>query len=457
MASSASSSSWLQWVHIAIVAGVILFSNLFAGLAQTAYAAATKVGLQPVLDKLYKRSHGLRRFFAYRLGHDPSQQNVKTKTFGMTAPQMIEAEGFRCEEHPVTTQDGYILGLHRIIVPHALDDSADTGTTAGAGDSASSSLSRRAGGSDTELVGLLKRYGQGAALVAGTLAAAGAGAAGGLAQQHRVGAPSNMSEPELTAAQRARATGNRRHSRKASPSGVGVVIVEDELPPGIGGTGTTTLAGRAARLTTTSTESSSHVMRLPGPQSASNPYEGDIRNAGRPPVLLMHGLMMSSEGWLVGGRDSALPFMLADAGYDVWLGNNRGNKYSQLHLSKHTASDSFWHFSIDDFARYDFPSMIEHILAYTGYSKVAIVAFSQGSAQGFASLSLQPYLNDRVSVFVALSPALAIRGLAKSPVTALVQADLSFFYLLFGRQRVLASAVDVQRVLSGLAFSHLVR
>jgi hypothetical protein len=139
----------------------------------------------------------------------------------------------------------------------------------------------------------------------------------------------------------------------------------------------------------------------------------------------------------------------------VWLGNNRGNKYAQKHLARHPDSDAFWDFCIDDFARYDFPALVEHILAFTGYSRLAVVAFSQGAAQGLAALALQPHLNDRLSVFVALSPALAIRGLAKSPVSALVQADLSFLYLLFGRQRVLASAVEVQRVLSGSAWAAL--
>ncbi len=121
-------------------------------------------------------------------------------------------------------------------------------------------------------------------------------------------------------------------------------------------------------------------------------------------------------------------------------------------MKLHTDSAAFWDFSIDEFARYDIPAMVEYILAYTGYSKVAYVGFSQGTAACFAALSLTPHLNDRVSVFAALSPALAVRGLARSPLLALVEADLSFIYLLFGRTRMLASAIDFQRVLAGAAW-----
>jgi hypothetical protein len=81
---------------------------------------------------------------------------------------------------------------------------------------------------------------------------------------------------------------------------------------------------------------------------------------------------------------------------------------------------------------------------YTGYARTAFVGFSQGTAQCFAALALHPSLNRRLSVFVALSPAVAVRGLARSPVSALVESDLGFLFALFGRRRMLPSALDVQ-------------
>jgi hypothetical protein len=37
--------------------------------------------------------------------------------------------------------------------------------------------------------------------------------------------------------------------------------------------------------------------------------------------------------WVENDADKAIPFLLAEAGYDVWLGNNRGCEYGLQHVT----------------------------------------------------------------------------------------------------------------------------
>lgn len=59
----------------------------------------------------------------------------------------------------------------------------------------------------------------------------------------------------------------------------------------------------------------------------------------------MHGLGSSSADFLIAGPERSLPMILADQGYDVWLGNNRGNTWSKKHLTLDPGkNDTFWDF-----------------------------------------------------------------------------------------------------------------
>jgi lysosomal acid lipase/cholesteryl ester hydrolase len=142
----------------------------------------------------------------------------------------------------------------------------------------------------------------------------------------------------------------------------------------------------------------------------------------KPVVLIWHGLSISSDVFVCNAeREKNMAFFLADAGFDVWLGNTRGNKYSKTHQramsdsnfdgtfkpAKQPEAMNYWEFTIDHLARYDVPATVDFILNKTGQSSLAYIGYSQGTAQAFAALSLNEELNQKISTMIALAPALS--------------------------------------------------
>ncbi|EUC40950.1 hypothetical protein COCMIDRAFT_107493 [Bipolaris oryzae ATCC 44560] len=165
-------------------------------------------------------------------------------------------------------------------------------------------------------------------------------------------------------------------------------------------------------------------------------------------VYLHHGLMMNSEVWVcLTAKERCLPFELVERGYDVWLGNNRGNKYSKKSVHAPPTSSSFWNFSMDQFAFHDIPDSISYILETTHQPSLSYIGFSQGTAQAFATLSIHPTLNEKIDVFIALAPAMSPKGVASGIVDAFVKASPNILYLAFGRKSILPSTTMWQSIL----------
>ncbi|GMM53648.1 sterol esterase [Maudiozyma humilis] len=174
-------------------------------------------------------------------------------------------------------------------------------------------------------------------------------------------------------------------------------------------------------------------------------------------VYLHHGLLMCSDVWVCqADRGKNLPFVLHDMGYDVWMGNNRGNKYSTAHLYYPPKSNKFWDFSIDEFAFFDIPNSIQFVLDFVKVPKVLCIGFSQGSAQMFAAFSLDEKLNQKVSQFIAIAPAMTPKRLHNSLADTIAKSSPSLMYLFFGRNIILPSAVTWQRTIHPTVFNKLI-
>lgn len=99
-----------------------------------------------------------------------------------------------------------------------------------------------------------------------------------------------------------------------------------------------------------------------------------------------------------------LALLLHDMGYDVWLGNARGNTYSRTHTRLNPESRSFWDFSWHEIGYYDMPTMVDHIISTTGVQQLDYVGHSQGVTTFLVMNMLRPEYQAVFKTAILLSP-----------------------------------------------------
>lgn len=122
-----------------------------------------------------------------------------------------------------------------------------------------------------------------------------------------------------------------------------------------------------------------------------------------PAALLVHGIGDSSDSWLVTSPSSSLAYQLAALGYDIWLYNARGNKYSKGHI-KNLSGKEYWDFSYEEMGSLDMPAVVDYIISITNQPKLHYVGFSQGTTLFFIMCSMRPEYNDKIRQAVLLAP-----------------------------------------------------
>ncbi|KAE8881712.1 hypothetical protein PF003_g34375 [Phytophthora fragariae] len=184
------------------------------------------------------------------------------------------------------------------------------------------------------------------------------------------------------------------------------------------------------------------------PKSYDETQSGSAAATNKPVVILLqHGLLDSSYTWVLNYRDQSLAFILADLGYDVWLGNNRGTTWSKEHKDFSTDDERFWDFTWEDMGKYDLPAMIKTALSVSGRSTLSYVGHSEGTTQAFVGFSHDQELAKSVSYFGALTPV-AWTGDATSPIfVALAKMQMDTWAQVFGMKEFLPNNPLLQNLL----------
>lgn len=94
-------------------------------------------------------------------------------------------------------------------------------------------------------------------------------------------------------------------------------------------------------------------------------------------------------------------YNLADAGFDVWMGNAKGTRNSRYHVSLNpddsTEKLEFFDFTFEQIATKDLPAMIDYALEYTGKSQLHYIGHSQGGTVFLVLNSMLPEYNEKIA------------------------------------------------------------
>jgi hypothetical protein len=121
---------------------------------------------------------------------------------------------------------------------------------------------------------------------------------------------------------------------------------------------------------------------------------------------------------------------LADAGFDVWLGNWRGTAYAREHTTLDTDGPEYWRHSLDELGKYDVADTVKYVHELTG-QKVITMGEGYGGLCVILGLVSRPEINDMIKLNVGLSPIATMNSSFSFSIMPILNLNLTDIVELF--------------------------
>lgn len=161
-------------------------------------------------------------------------------------------------------------------------------------------------------------------------------------------------------------------------------------------------------------------------------------NILKKPVLLNHGIFCGGDVWICNIEELSPVFILANAGYDVWIGNFRGNKYGRNHTWLNPDKDQeFWDFTWQHSSLYDIPNTLSYIYHLTR-QKISLIGHSAGALSIIGMLAGEPRedVKPLLGKVFLVGPVTFMKHCDHQILKAVLSLDFDWYIEKFGVQEV---------------------
>ncbi|EFA81642.1 hypothetical protein PPL_05635 [Heterostelium album PN500] len=186
-------------------------------------------------------------------------------------------------------------------------------------------------------------------------------------------------------------------------------------------------------------------IRIPAGRYKANPNPYGAN--GKAAIVLQHGVEDIGTSWVIQENVyQSFGFILADAGFDVWISNVRGTTYSNSSINTNPSEKAFWAWSFDQMAEYDLPTILDYVRGVTNNEQVGYVGHSQGTTMGFIGFANET-IAAKINLFVALAPVVRVTHCQSALLDVLADFDIVDILELLGEKAFLPDTPTLQHLL----------